>query len=101
MSEPREYLIVRSLQDALSRIATRDGYHYDVQAMAVKLDPDNEVEALIVPGGPRPFVLLEAFADDSPEDWEFHPAGEIQLSMPVTIHWASEADQRRDEERLA
>ena len=101
MAEPREYLIVRNLQDVLGRIAARDGYHYDVQAMAVKLDPDNDVEALIVPEGPRPFVLLETFMDDGPEDWEFQPAGVVQLTMPVSIYWVSEADQTRDEERIA
>lgn len=102
MAEPVEYLIVRNLQAALAGIAVSEGFHFDVQATAVKLDPDTDVEALIAPEGPRPFVLIEAFAEDAPEEWGFHPAGELQLTMPVTIHFVtSEVDQTRDEERLS
>ena len=100
MQEPVEYLILRDLQAALARIAQRDGYHFDVRELAVKLDPNQDVESLIAPDGPRPFVLIEAFTERTPERWNYRAAYEVELTIPVTIHWVSESVPTKDEGRL-
>ncbi len=87
MPEPIEFQIVQNLQTALRAIAVASGYHYDVVATAVKLDPNQGVEALIPPDGPRPFVLIDVGKDR----WEYFPAGELRLVLPVTIYWVSES----------
>ena len=87
MLEPIEFLIVQDLQSALRQIATSRGYHYDVASMAVKLDPNHNVEQLIAPDGPRPYVILEV----GREAWQYHPAMELRLTLPMTVHWVSDS----------
>lgn len=96
MPEPIEFQILQNLQTALLAIAENDGYHYDVVDSAVKLDPNGDVEALIAPDGPRPFVILQV----DPEDWQYFPAREIELRMPVTVHWVSDSTPTDDKSRL-
>lgn len=96
MPEPIEYLIVRNLQTALLAISVAGGYHYDVAGLAVKLDPNQDIEALIAPEGPRPFLVLEVL----PERWEYFPANQVRLTLPVTIHWVGQSDPTVDESRL-
>lgn len=96
MPEPIEFRILQNLQTALLAISVAGGYHYTVAAGAVKLDPNQNVEALIAPGGPRPFVLLEV----APEAWKYFPAGEVRLVLPVTIHWISESTPSDDNSRM-
>ena len=95
-AEPREYLILRNLQQALLAIAVASGYHYDVKALAVKLDPNHNVEDLIAPEGPRPFVILELRA----ERWVYYPANVMNLVLPWTIHWVHDSDPTIDEDRV-
>lgn len=83
MPEPREFLIVANLKAALQAIAVEDGYYYGVDDGAVILDPDHDIEALTAQGAPRPFVIIEL----GDEQWEYHPAGEVRLVMPGSIHW--------------
>lgn len=96
MSEPREYRIVRNLQAALAAMTVAGGYFYDVAATAVKLDPDHDVQALIAPDGPRPFLVL----DVASEKWQYAQAHEIKLVLPVTVHWIGESDPTVDEDRV-
>lgn len=95
MLEPIEYRILANLQAALQQITVGGGYHYDVLGTAVKLDPNQDVEALIEPGGPRPFVVIEL----APERWEYFPADQLRLALPMTIHWVHESSPEADESR--
>ncbi len=96
MSEPAEYEIVLNLQAALLAISVAGGFHYDVKASAVKLDPNNAVNALVAPDGPRPFVLIEVKGDS----WTFSPASRMALVLPVTIHWVSDTIPGDDADKL-
>lgn len=96
MPEPIEFRILQNLQTALLAISVAGGYHYTVAAGAVKLDPNQNVEALIASGGPRPFVVLQL----QPETWEYDPANQARLVLPVTIHWISDSTPTDDTSRL-
>ena len=97
MAEPIEWLVLQDLQTALRAIAISDGYHFDVQALAVKLDPDQKVEDLIAPGGPRPFLILQP----QPDTWDYRerPA-QAHIILPITVHWISDTVQTDDDSRL-
>lgn len=97
MPEPIAYQIVLTLQQALQAIAVASGYHFDVAATAVKLDPNQDIESLIAPDGPRPFILLELPPQPPPE---YHPAGQIRQVLPVTVHWVSDAIPTDDTSRM-
>lgn len=96
MPEPIDYQIVLNLQTALRAIAVADGYHYTVAAAAVKLDPNQSVETLVAPDGLRPFLVLEPL----PERWEYQPANQLQMTLPVLIHWLQDSDPTADTSRL-
>lgn len=96
MPEPIEYLIVRNLQTALLAIAVASGYHFTVAALAVKLDPNQDVESIIAPDGPRPFVIIEV----NPETREYAPASQTTLRIPIRIHWIHDSDPTVDESFL-
>lgn len=87
MPEPNEYLAIRNLQAALLAISVSGGYHFDVAQLAVKLDPNQGVAALIAPDGPRPFMVLEV----KPDKWEYFPASEVRIVIPATVHWVGES----------
>ena len=95
-ADPIEYQIVKSLQTALLAISIAGGYHFDVAALTVKLDPNHKVEDLIAPDGPRPFLIVEP----TPENLQYFPASQVRLVMPVTIHWVSDATPTDDDSRL-
>ena len=96
MPEPIEYRAILNLQAALQAIAIAGGYHYDVVDAAVKLDPNVAVEALLHPAGARPIVLIEV----NPEKWQYAPAAQLKLAMPVTVHWVSDATPTDDASRM-
>lgn len=96
MSDPIEYTIVRHLQAALGAMTVAGGYHYAVAAVVVKLDPNHDVEALVPPDGPRPFVLIQL----APERWAYQKANRIGLGLAVLIHWVGEATLTADESRM-
>jgi hypothetical protein len=96
MSEPLEFRIVQSLQTALRGISVGSGYHYDVEALAVKLDPNHNVEDLVGSEGKRPFVILAL----SPDLFTYYPAGQLRLQMPFIIHAVHDADPTDDDARL-
>jgi len=96
-SDPIEFRIVKNLQAALLAISLTAGYHHDVGALAVKLDPDQDVEALIAPDGKRPFLVLEV----KPEAWDYSEMpNQVQLAFPLTVHWISVAVPDDDDARL-
>lgn len=96
MPEPNEYLALKNLQAALEGIHVDDGYHFTVAALAVKLDANHDIDNLILPTGPRPFVILEVLDDR----WEYFPASEVRLVVPVRVHWVSESIPEDDNSRM-
>lgn len=96
MPEPREFRILQSLQTALRGIATADGYFHDVAAVAVKLDPNAEVETLIAEASGRPFIVLEL----RPDVWAYQPANRAQLTLPVTVHFVNDSNVADDDSFL-
>lgn len=97
MAEPREFRIVQNLQAALRGIAVADGYHFDVNALAVKLDPNENVETLIGATPLRPFVILEL--DPDAVTIEFAPKG-IRIVMPLLLHAVTDSDPTVDDSWL-
>lgn len=93
MPSPNEFLILQNLQVALKGIAINRGYHYDLQSLAVKLDPNQDVESLIAPDGPRPVIVLAV----NPDEWVYFPAGEVEITLPVDIHWFNDSDPTDDD----
>ena len=96
MPEPIEYQILTALQTALAAIAVGSGYHYTLAGSAVKLDPNQAVESLIAPGGPRPFICIEVL----PHRWEYFPASQVRLVLPWRLHWIHESDATADASRM-
>ena len=96
MSSPIEYLAIRNLQTALQAITVAGGFYFNVTGAAVKLDPNVMVESLIHPGGPRPMVLIEV----DPEAWEYEPASQLRLKLPLKVHWVSDATPTDDVSRM-
>jgi hypothetical protein len=94
--EPNEFRIVQNLQQALQGIAIAGGYHFDVLSTAVKLDPNCNVESLIAPGGPRPFIVIEV----KPDGFTYSPAKRTTVALPLTIHWVSDSTPTDDTSRL-
>ncbi len=94
--EPREYQIVRNVQAALLSMTLAGGYHFSVQAAAVKLNADVDVDALVGETALRPFLILEVF----PETWEYALHGVVALRLPLRVHWAHEIDEVTDEARM-
>lgn len=97
MPDPIEYQVIRNLQQALQAISVAGGYHFDVQGTAVKLDPNHKIEDLVAPDGPRPFVLLDL---TPPERWDYQPASQVRLALPLTIHWVSDSVPTADESKM-
>lgn len=96
MPEPISFRIVQNMQAALRGISVAGGYHYDVAALAVKLDPNEANDAVQAPGGLRPLVLLQV----DPELRKYEPANELGLVMPVLVHWVHESDATDDDSRM-
>ena len=83
MTEPIDFRILANLKAALQAIAVSAGFYYDVDDAAVKLDADHGVEEMLAPNGPRPCLVIEL----RQESWEYHAAGEVLYTMPLTVHW--------------
>lgn len=92
------------VQAALRQIAMDNGYHHDLAKLAVKLDPNQGVETLVDPDGPRPFAVLEV----RPETWTYSGAQEsldagmdqAVVTLPITVHWINTSDPTADESRV-
>ena len=97
MAEPIDYLIAQHLQTALRGMAVASGYHYTVTSVAVKLDPDQNVNELIKSNnGPRPIVILQV----KPEAWDYQKSSRVRLIWPIAIHWVGESDPTDDNSRM-
>lgn len=96
MAEPNEYLLVLALQAALRAISVNGGFNFDVADVAVKLDPNQDVEALIPPSGPRPIIILEL----TPDTWRYFPSSQVVLDFQPVVHWVHDADPTDDLSRL-
>jgi hypothetical protein len=97
-NDPVEYRILRDLQTALGRISVSGGYHHDVNAIVVKLDPNQAADALVGPDAPRPFLVLDVRA----ETWDYSSSSEqsgvdmVGLILPITVHWFNGSDSTDD-----
>lgn len=96
MPEPIEYQAILNLQQALQGISVAAGYHFTVTGTAVKLDPNEDIDALVAPSGPRPFLILEI----EPEAWQYLPALELRLTQAVRVHWIHDSDPTVDTSKL-
>ena len=90
------FSVITNLQTALQTIAQASGYHYDVAEVAVKLDPNQDVEALIGDDAARPFLVIEV----NPSVFSYRPAMRVQVVMPVTIHAVHDSDPTDDDSWL-
>lgn len=92
MTEPLEYQIMVALAERFRAMSTGDGYFYAVDDVAVHLDPDNGVDALMQADDTgrkvRPFVILEPVDG---ETWQYEPANQLKFTMPVLVHWVHSA----------
>ena len=95
---PIAYAIAKNVQSALRAMSTGAGYFYGVGSDAVKLDPDVNVEDMTAPNGPRPCVLVETGAMD--HDFQRSRSGEVEATLPLTIHWFHDADRTSDDALL-
>jgi len=95
MPEPLDYQIVLNLQTALVAISVASGYHYDMPAGAVRLNPDLDVESLIAPDGPRPFIFFKLGDQQWPRE-QYQPAMRLAHILPVTIAWVQDSDATTD-----
>lgn len=95
-NEPLEFRIVQNLQTALRAISIANGYHHDFAALAVKLDPNHDVESLIGDEPLRPFLII----DLRPDKYEYSPANQVLLLMPFTIHAVNDTDPTDDDAML-
>lgn len=95
MNEPLEFRIVQNLQAALRSITVANGYHYDINSLAVKLDANHDVETLIT-DQTRPFLILEL----RPDRYEYYPAEQMRLLMPFVVHAVNDTDPKVDNDML-
>lgn len=96
MSEPVTFRIVQSLQTALRAIAVASGFYHTIAAVAVKLDPNQDVEQLLGAEAKRPFAIIEVL----PERRDYRPSNEVKIVQPVTIHFVQESDVTVDDSWL-
>lgn len=88
MPEPIEYRIIRHVQATLQAVRAAEGFFYSLPGVGVKFDPNINVEQLVdTAQGLRPFCLIQV----APETWQYSPASQIKLRMPVTVHWLHDA----------
>ena len=91
--DPIAFRIMQNLQSALKNISVAGGYHHDIAALAVKLDPNHDVESLVGDESLRPFIILEYGS----QSFEYHPASQIITKIPVSIHAVHDSDTSDDD----
>lgn len=96
MPEPRDFRILQSLQAALQAISADDGYFHTVQSVAVKLDPNADVEDLIGQSAVRPFALLEI----AHQPFTYQPSFRVSYDIDVKVHFVTDSDVTNDDSFL-
>ncbi len=91
--DPIAFRIMQNLQSALKNISVAGGYHHDIAAQAVKLDPNHDVESLIGDEPLRPFIILEYGS----QSFEYQPASQIITKIPLSIHAIDDSDPADDD----
>lgn len=94
MSEPIEFQILSSIKTALLACTVAGGYYYDVAAGAVKIDPATDIEALLAPDGPRPFIGIEF---DSAAK-EYHPSNQLDIARKFKVFVVHDSDPADDDD---
>jgi len=106
MPDPIAFRIIQNLQSALRNISktATPAYHHTIVSLAVKLDADHDVEALISsmvssdPQSPtRPFIILELLPDGP---WEYQPADQVLPEIPFSVHFVNDSDLTVDDSLL-
>ncbi len=97
MSDPIDLQIIANLKAQLQTISVSGGYFYDIEAIAVALDPDQSAETLISPDGPRPMIFIQIGV--GADGWKYSPADQVRVDMPVTLHWIHNATPGVDNAR--
>ena len=88
MAEPLEYDIVLNMQRALQAISVAGGYHYDVAAAAVSIDPHDHLEVLTGSLARKPFLIVEV----SPgRHIQYFPGTQMRELIPIEITAATDA----------
>lgn len=82
MAEAIEFEIVQNMQEALEGIKIVDGYHHNLQGIAVKLDPETDVEAHLGENPVLPFIVIEML----PDIFDHQPSERVMLTSPFVIH---------------
>lgn len=96
-TEPVDYQIVQAVQTALQAIDDSDGVSYvKMPVGAVRLDPDVDVDTLLLPDGPRPFALIEVLADRR----VYRKYNDVKITLPLRVHWVDDVDQTDDSSRI-
>ncbi len=91
--DPIAFRIMQNLQSALKNISVAGGYHHDIAVLAVKLDPNHDVESLVGDESLRPFIILEYKS----HSFEYQPASQIITKIPVSIHAVDDSDTSDDD----
>jgi len=94
MSEPLDFQILANLKAALLAISIAGGYHYDVAAGAVKIDPATDLDALLAPGGPRPFYGIELGTDSK----EYYPSDQMKVTRQFKVFVVHDSDPADDDD---
>lgn len=98
--DPIEFRIITNMQTALQSIRRVDGYHHDLESVAVRLDPNYDIEALVgeatveADSPLRPFIVLVT----SPDLFDYYPSKQLRLLMPFIIHAVNDSDPTDDQE---
>jgi hypothetical protein len=96
MPEPVDFRILQILQGAFQGLDVRTGAYATVNATAVKLDPDIDVETLLGSQAVRPFVLLEQLPDAPDDECE---KGNIGITLNFRAHYVADSDATDDASR--
>lgn len=91
--DPIAFRIMQNLQSALANISIAGGYHHDIAALAVKLDPNHDVESLIGDESLRPFIILDYGA----QGFIYQPASQVITIIPVSIQIIDDSDTTDDD----
>lgn len=96
--DPIEFRIIADMQTALQSIRKINGYHHDVASVAVRLDPNYDIESLVgeatVQTEPlRPFIIVVT----SPDQFSYpEHGGRVFLLMPFIVHAVNDSDPSDD-----
>lgn len=90
MAESIEYQVLLDVQSTLQGISVAGGYHFDVDADAVSLDPQDHMEIMRPTSGLTPFFVIEVSPNRT---IEYFQADQIREIVPIDITCAASTEQ--------